>query len=81
VTVVSTAFAPLAQVVAEGIGQPCLPLVIVPHPVGDRDQALVRRRGGEIAALCVKVLTTPVAELEREFKHKQYPLPKAVMPR
>jgi hypothetical protein len=81
VTVVSTAFAPLAQVVAEGIGRPGLPLVVVPHPVGDRDEAIVSKRGEEIAAACVRVLTTPLAELEREFTGKQYPLPEAVMPR
>lgn len=80
VTVVSAAFAPLARVVCEGIGYPWLPLVVVPHPVGDRDETLVRRRGEEIAAECVRVLTTPAADLEREYAGKQYPLPE-VMPR
>ena len=58
-----------------------LPIVVVPHPVGDRDAALIKKRGEEIAAQCVRVLTTPVEELEREFKNKQYPLPATVMPR
>lgn len=77
---VSTAFAPLAQVVCEGIGYASVPLVVVPHPVGDRDEALVRRRGAAIAAECVRVLTTPAGELAREYAGKQHPLPN-VMPR
>ena len=54
---------------------------MVPHPVGDRDEALIRKRGEAIAAQCVHVLTTPVEELQREFEDKKYPLPAAVMPR
>ena len=58
-----------------------LPFIVVPHPVGDRDEALVRRRGEEIAGQCARVLTTPVEELQREYKDKKYKLPAAVMPR
>jgi hypothetical protein len=79
--VVSTAFAPLAQVVCEGIGHPCLPIVVVPHPVGDPDEALVRKRGEDIAKECVRVLTTPAETLAREFEGKRFPLPDTVMPR
>lgn len=80
-TVISTAFAPLARVTAEGVGRITLPIVVVPHPVGDRDEALVKRRGEEIAALCARLLTTPVEALEREFRDKKFPLPDALMPR
>ena len=80
-TVISTAFAPLAQVVAEGIGHASLPIVVVPHPLGDRDEGLIRNRGADIANECVRVLTTPAEELAREFEGKQYPLPRGVMPR
>jgi len=81
VTVISTAFAPLARVTAEGVGRIALPIVVVPHPVGDRDEALVKRRGEEIAALCARLLTTPAEELEREFRDKKFPPPDALMPR
>jgi hypothetical protein len=54
---------------------------VVPHPVGDRDESLIRQRGADIARDCVKVLTTPVEELSREFEGKRYPPPRAVMPR
>ena len=78
---ISTAFAPLAQVVGEGIGHVSLPIVVVPHPLGDRDENLIRKRGEDIAHECVRVLTTPAETLAREFEGKQFPLPGAVMPR
>lgn len=80
-TLISTAFAPLAQVVGEGIGHASLPIVVVSHPVGDPDEAVIRRRGQEVAQTCVRVLTTPAEALSREFEGKQHPLPKGVMPR
>ena len=80
-TVISTAFAALAQVVGEGIGHVSLPIVVVPHPVGDRDEQLIHQRGADIARECVRVLTTDALVLAREFEGKQYPLPRGVMPR
>lgn len=81
VTVISTAFAPLAQVVSEGVGQLSLPIIVVPHPLGDREVSVIRKYGEDIAERCARVLTTPVETLLREFKDKPYPLPAAVMPR
>lgn len=81
VTVISTSFAPLARVVAESAGYRALPIIVVPHPVGDRDEAVISKKGHDIAAECVRVLTTAPAELELEFLNKDYPLPHAVMPR
>jgi hypothetical protein len=81
VTLISTAFAPLAQVVAEGIGHASLPIVAIPHPVGDPDEAVIRRRGEQAAAECLRLLTTPADALARELEGKQHPLPKGVMPR
>jgi len=81
VTVISTAFAPLAQVVSEGIGQLSLPIIVVPHPLGDRDASVIRKYGEDIADQCARVLITPVEALAREFTNKHYPLPAAVMPR
>lgn len=78
---VSTAFAPLAQVTAEGIGHLTLPFVVVPHPVGDRDPALVERRGADITDACVHALTTPAETLAYEVSEHPFPLPDAVMPR
>ena len=65
----------------EGIGHVSLPIVVVPHPVGDPDENLIERRGAEIAAECVRVLTTPADALAAEFDGREYPLPRGVMPR
>ena len=78
---VSTAFAPLAQVTGEGTGHFSLPIVVVPHPVGDRDENVIVQRGRDIAQECVRVLTTDADALAPEFEGKQYPLPRGVMPR
>ena len=80
-TVVSTAFAPLAQVTAEGIGHLTLPFVVVPHPVGDRNAELIEKRGANIADLCAHALITPADLLAREVQGNPFPLPDAVMPR
>jgi len=68
-------------VTGEGAGHSSLPIVVVPHPVGDRDENVIRGRGADIARECARILTTPVAALTREFTGKRYPLPNAVMPR
>jgi hypothetical protein len=49
--------------------------------VGDPDPEVIRSRGEQVAAACVRVLTTPAEVLAREFEGKQHPLPKGVMPR
>ena len=81
VTVISTAFAALAQVTGEGVGHVSLPIVVVPHPLGDRDERVIVQRGADIAAECARVLTTGPEALAAEFEGKQYPLPRGVMPR
>ena len=58
-----------------------LPIVVVPHPVGNPDEKRVVTRGEDIAKDCVRLLTTPADALVREFEGKRYPLPDAVMPR
>ncbi len=77
----STAFAPLAQVVGEGIGYMSLPIVVVPHPIGKREPSRVVQAGRDAAEECIRLLTTEVGALTREFDGKQYPLPRGVMPR
>jgi hypothetical protein len=68
-------------VVGEGIGHVSLPIVVVPHPVGNPDEKRVVTRGEDIAKECVRLLTTPADALAREFEGKRYSLPDAVMPR
>ena len=64
---------------ARGLGQLSLPIAVIPHPVGDPDPALIRSKGTDIAAECVRILTTPAAELAAEFRAVKYPLPPATV--
>jgi hypothetical protein len=79
--VVSSAFAPLARVTAEGAGHDELPFAVIPHPVGDSDHARIEQRGADIAAACAHALTTPAETLAREVRARPFALPDAVMPR
>ena len=63
------------------MGYSSLPLVVVPHPVGDSNHELVTQRGVDIARECMRLLTTPAAELATELEARQHALPRAVMPR
>ena len=67
--------------VGEGLGHVSLPIVVVPHPLGNRDERVIEKYGEDIAEQCARVLTTPAEALAREFEAKQYPLPEALMPR
>ena len=67
--------------VGEGLGHVSLPIVVVPHPLGNRDEHAIEQYGEGIARECVRVLTTPVEQLVHEFEGRQYPLPDALMPR
>ena len=42
---------------------------------------MVTRKGIDIAAECIRMLTTPAAELETEFRDAKYPLPPASVPK
>ncbi|MPZ43620.1 MAG: hypothetical protein GEV05_09500 [Betaproteobacteria bacterium] len=58
-----------------------LPIIVIPHPVGHRDESRIVQAGRDIAQECARVLTTEAGGLAREFEGKQYPLPRGVMPR
>jgi hypothetical protein len=77
--VCSIAFAPLARVVAHGLGHLSLPIAIIPHPVGDADHERIKGKGIDVADECIRMLTTPSAELDREFRTAKYPLPPATV--
>ena len=77
----SVAFAPLARVVARGLGHLSLPIAIIEHPVGSTDPELVARKGIDIAEECVRMLTTPAAELDKDIRTTRCPLPPATAPK
>ncbi len=67
--------------VARGLGHLSLPIAIIPHPVGSAEPELVARKGIDVAAECIRMLTTPADELEAELGNARYPLPPATVPK
>src|ERR1700745_2020291 len=57
VALISRSFCPLAQIVARGVGLPTLPIIMLPHPIGDPDPEKISRKGVDAAAECVRLLT------------------------
>jgi hypothetical protein len=68
-------------VVARGLGYLSLPIAIIPHPVGSTEPELVARKGLDVAAECIHMLTTPADELDAEIRTTKYPLPPATVPK
>ena len=66
-TVNSDAFVVLGQMEAVALGVPGLPIVTVPHPMGDVKADEVRRRAEAMIAQLVAVLTGDAAALESEY--------------
>ena len=67
--------------VARGLGHLSLPIAIIPHPVGTADPELVTRKGIDVAAECIRMLTMPADELDAEIRTRKYPLPPATVPK
>lgn len=80
-TLISAAFAPLAQVIARRLGHPGLPIVVIDHPVGDPDPNKVRQKGVDAAEACAKIFVTPPDALDREFRDKRFPPAPHVVPK
>jgi hypothetical protein len=81
VALVSRSFCPLGQIVARGEGHSSLPIVMLPHPIGEADQARIAQKGADAAAECVRLLTTPGEAVGREYAGKKFPLPEHAVPR
>src|SRR6266851_5340706 len=75
VALISRSFCPLGQIVARGEGHHSLPIVMLPHPIGEADQARIAQKGADVAAECVRLLTTPGETVGREYAVKKFPLP------
>lgn len=69
-TVNSDEFVRLGQSEARSLGMPDLPLITVPHPMGDISESDVRTRAQNIIPEVLKVLTTDAAELESVYGNK-----------
>jgi hypothetical protein len=81
VALISRSFCPLAQIVARGVGHPGLPIVLLPHPIGEPDPEKISRKGVDAAAECVRLLTTPGEAVAEEFVAKKFPLPEHAVAR
>jgi hypothetical protein len=81
VALISRSFCPLGQIVARGEGHHGLPIVMLPHPIGDADQTKIAQKGADAAAECVRLLTTPGETVGAEYAAKKFPLPEHAVPR
>lgn len=66
-TVNSDEFIALGEAEARSLGMPTLPIVTVPHPMGDVPEPEVRERARGIVAAVVHVLTTDADRLASEY--------------
>jgi hypothetical protein len=81
VALISRSFCPLGQIVARGEGLGTLPIVMLPHPIGEAEAGWIARKGVEAAAECVRLLTTSGEAIGREYADKRFPLPEHAVPR
>lgn len=81
VALISRSFCPLSQVVARSAGYPGLPIVMLQHPIGDADQGQIKIKGVNAVAECVRVLTSDIDALSREFERKEFIPPEHAVPK
>jgi hypothetical protein len=81
VALISRSFCPLGQIVARGVGHPGLPIVMLPHPIGEPKPENISRKGVDAAAACVRLLTSPGQAVMDEFVANKFPLPEHAVAR
>jgi hypothetical protein len=81
VALISRSFCPLGQIVARGQGHDGLAIVMLPHPIGEADEAKIARKGIDAAAECVRLLTSPADVVRREYEARTFPLPEHAVAR
>jgi hypothetical protein len=81
VALISRSFCPLGQIVARGVGHPGLPIVMLPHPIGEANPENISRKGSDAAAAVVRLLTTPGQKVMDEFVAHKFPIPEHAVPR
>ena len=69
-TVNTREFVKLGQSEAIALGLPGLPIVTVPHPIGDAPEADVREKARAVAAEIVAALTEDARELEAHYTNR-----------
>jgi hypothetical protein len=81
VALISRSFCPLGQIVARGEGHDSLPIVMLPHPIGEADETKIAQKGIDAVAECVRLLTTPAEAVAKEYVGKKFPLPEHAVAR
>jgi hypothetical protein len=81
VALISRSFCPLGQIVGRGVGHIGVPIVMLPHPIGEADETRIAQKGIDAAAECVRLLTTPADLVSAEYAAKTFPLPEHAVPR
>jgi hypothetical protein len=66
----SNEFVRVGRSESQGLWMPGLPVVTVPHPMGDIDETEVRKRAQAIVSEVVTVLTGDRDDLEEEYENK-----------
>jgi hypothetical protein len=81
VALISRAFCPLGQIVGRGEGHRALPIVMLPHPIGEAEQARIAQKGTDAVAECVRLLISASEAVEEEYAAKKFPLPEHAVAR
>lgn len=69
-TINTDEFVKLGQSEAQSLEMPGLPIVTVPHPMGDIAETEVRKRASDVVPQVVDVLTRDCERLEEEYENK-----------
>jgi hypothetical protein len=75
VALISRSFCPLGQIVGRGVGHQALPIIMLPHPIGEADESRIAQKGIDAAAECVRLLTMTAERINAEYVDKKFPLP------
>jgi hypothetical protein len=81
VALISRSFCPLGQIVGRGMGHQGLPIIMLPHPIGEADEDRIAQKGRDAAAECVRLLTAHAAAVGAEYAGKTFPLPEHAVAR
>ena len=81
VALISRSFCALGQIVGRGVGHKGLPIVMLPHPIGEADASRIAQKGVDAAAECVRLLTTNAETVGAEYAIKKFPLPEHAVAR
>ncbi len=75
VTLISCSFFSLGQAVGRQLDYPGLPIILLPHPIGNTDIEKVRDKGRDAAAEAARLLTTPAEDVAHEYMTREFPIP------